>query len=247
VVTNTVMTNTVVTNTVVENTVVENTVVTNTGPADTALTDTSPVSTDRYGRLDPGDPAQVADYERCFYDAYARLADNRLTRLIWDFDDAAQRLRTRISYPDQIVYTWRNPGGHLAGAMAVNVHPGRVFQGSAFGFAPPAGPSRPGPARTCEILNVMTTSRHQVPAMTSYYAFVRDFGYADLVARGVEIAHSTCTRRRLRPYLRLGAELLAETAIDGEERFFLAWPLRQLLGSGQRPGSGEGPAAPGRC
>ena len=212
------------TSTVVTSTVVTSTVVTNSVP-----TDTPPVSPDRYGRLDPGDPAQVADYERCFYDAYARLADNRLTRLIWDFDDAAQRLRTRIPYADQIVYTWRHPGGHLAGAMAVSVHPGRAFQGAAFGFAPPGAPSRPEPPATCEILNVMTTSRHQVPAMTSYYAFVRDFGYADLVARGVEIAYSTCTRRRLRPYLRLGAELLAETALDGEERFFLAWPLRDLL------------------
>jgi len=197
--------------------------------------------TDLYGTLDPSDPAQVADYERCFYDAYARLADNTLTRLIWDFDDAGERLRTRIPYADQIVYTWHNPGGLLAGAMAVNVNPGRAFQGTAFGFAPPGRPPRPGPAGACEILNVMTTSRHQVPAMTSYYTFIRDFGYADLVSRGVGIAYSTCTRRRLRPYLRLGAELLAETSVGSEERFFLAWPLRDLLAAG------EGPAARGRC
>lgn len=220
---------------------------TNAVLTDAVLTGAPLVSTDQYGRLDPGDPAQVADYERCFYEAYTSLADNRLTRLIWDFDDAAQRLRTRIGYADQIVYTWRNAGGHLAGAMAVNVNPGRTFQATAFGFAPPDGPPGRGPARMCEILNVMTTSRHRVPAMTSYYAFVRDFGYADLVARGVQIAYSTCTRRRLRPYLRLGAELLGETAIDGEERFFLAWPLRQLLDGGPRPDSGEGPAAPARC
>ena len=53
------------------------------------------------------------------------------------------------------------------------------------------------------------------------------------MSRGFEIAYSTCTRRRLRPYLRLGAELLAETAIDGEQRFFLAWPVRDLLRAAQ--------------
>lgn len=195
---------------------------TDTGPAGTGP---GPVSTARYGTLDPGDPAQVAEYERCCYDAYARLAGNTLTRLIWDFDDASERLRTRIPYRDQIVYTWRGPGGLLAAAMAVNLDPGRAFQAAAFGFAPPG----PGPAGACEILNVVSTSRHQVPAMAGYHAFVRGFGYADLVSRGFGVAYSTCTRRRLRPYLRLGAELLAGTAIDGEERFFLAWPVSDLL------------------
>jgi hypothetical protein len=74
----------------------------------------------------------------------------------------------------------------------------------------------------------MATSRHQVPVRSSYYCFIRDFGYADLVSCDFEIAYSTCTRRRLRSYLWLGAEWLAETAIDGEERFFLAWPLSDL-------------------
>jgi len=41
--------------------------------------------------------------------------------------------------------------------------------------------------------------------------------------------------------VRNGAELLAETSIGSEERFFLAWPLRDLLAAG------EGPAARGRC
>jgi hypothetical protein len=52
------------------------------------------------------------------------------------------------------------------------------------------------------------------------------------VSCGFEIAYSTCTRRRLRPYPWLGVELLAETAIDGEERFFLAWPLSDPVAAG---------------
>ena len=31
----------------------------------------------QYGTLDPGDPGQVREYERCFYDAYA---NSRTTR-----------------------------------------------------------------------------------------------------------------------------------------------------------------------
>jgi hypothetical protein len=37
---------------------------------------------------------------------------------------------------------------------------------------------------------------------------------------------------RGRPYPWLGAELLAETAIDGEEWFFLAWPLSDPVATG---------------
>ena len=48
-----------------------------------------------FGTLDAADAAQVREYERHFYLAYARLADNKLVRLIWDWDDPGQRLRTR--------------------------------------------------------------------------------------------------------------------------------------------------------
>jgi hypothetical protein len=177
-----------------------------------------------FGTLDAANAAQVREYERHFYLAYSRLADNKLVRLIWDWDDQGQRLRTRIPYGDQVVYSARDTSGRLAAAMAVNLNVPAAFQGAVFGFAP-AG--RPG-GRHCEILNVMTTEHHQATARAAYGAFVRGFGYQDLVARGYEAAYSTCTRRRLRPYLRLGARVLASTAINGEERFFLRWPVREL-------------------
>ena len=177
-----------------------------------------------FGTLDAADAAQVREYERHFYQAYARLGDNKLVRLIWDWDDPGRRLRTRIPYGDQVVYSSRDAGGRLAAAMAVNLSVPAEFQGAAFGFAPGAGPD----GRCCEILNVMTTEHHRATARATCAAFVRGFGYRDLAARGFEAAYSTCTRRRLRPYLRLGARVLAETAIGGEERFFLLWPIREL-------------------
>jgi hypothetical protein len=44
-----------------------------------------------FGTLDAADAAQVGEYERHFYLAYARLADSKLVRLIWDWDDPASR------------------------------------------------------------------------------------------------------------------------------------------------------------
>jgi hypothetical protein len=175
-----------------------------------------------YGTVDAADGRQVREYERHFYRAYARLADNRLVRLIWDWDDARQRVRTKIPYADQVVYSARDSGGRLAVAMAVNLNCPARFQAAAFGFTPS------GDGRCCEILNVITTPHHTETARATYGSFISGFGYRDLMARGFEAAYSTCTRRRLRPYRRLGAELLAQTSVNAEDRFFLKWPLRGL-------------------
>ena len=99
-----------------------------------------------YGRVDIPDDEQVHEYERHFYQAYARLADNKLVRLIWDWDDAQQRARTKIPYADQVIYTARDSGGRLAAAMAVNLNCPAAFQGGA-ASACPAGPGT-GAARS---------------------------------------------------------------------------------------------------
>ena len=113
-----------------------------------------------YGTLDVTDDRQVTEYERHFYDAYAGLADNKLVRLIWERDDARQRLRTRIPYSDQVIYSARDTRGRLAVAMAVNLRYPAEFQAAAFGF-PRAGGAK---ARYCEILNVITTVHHSETA-----------------------------------------------------------------------------------
>lgn len=182
-----------------------------------------------YGTLDLNDPAQVSEYEYHFYLAYAGLTDNTLVRLIWDWDDVRRRLKTRIPYSDQIIYSWRDSDDRLVVVMAVNVNPDRGFQGAVFGFTPQLTSSEFGGGRSCEILNVMTTDHHHGGALSSYYAFIRDFCYGGLVSRGFDVAYSTCTRRLLKPYLRLGAKLLEQNSVNGEERFFLLWPVRELI------------------
>jgi hypothetical protein len=178
--------------------------------------------TPAYGTLDVTDDRQIAEYERHFYDAYAGLADNKLVRLIWEWDDTRQRVRTRISYPDQVIYSARDPQGRLAVAMAVNLSYPAKFQSAAFGF-PRAGGAK---GRYCEVLNIITTAHHSETARATYDSFISGFGYSDLAAHGFEAVYATCTRRCLRPYQRLGAQVLAETTIDGEARYFLQWPLR---------------------
>jgi hypothetical protein len=190
------------------------------------------------GLLDASDPEQVAEYERHFYRAYAALTDNTLVRLIWDWDDAARRVRTRVPYAEQVIYCQRDDQGRLTAAMAVNLNPDAALQSAGFGFPPPVAHAHsPDPeGRYCELVNFMTTPHQRDQARTTHQTFVRDFCYADLVSRGFGTAYSTCTKRRLRAYQLFGATVLDETVIQGEARYFLHWPIARLLGRrGQSP------------
>jgi hypothetical protein len=184
-----------------------------------------------YGTVDVTDDGQVGEYERTFYQSYAGLTDNKLVRLIWDWDDERQRARTKVPYADQVIYSERDADGKLTGAMAVNLNWPAAFQGQAFGFTAPDQLNRQGGpgSRCCEILNVMLIPQRAATARESYRRFISDFGYRDLRAQGFDIAYSTCARRLLRPYQRLGAQLLGQAAINGEDRYFLCWPLGELV------------------
>jgi hypothetical protein len=184
---------------------------------------------DQYGLLDPRDLAEVERYERHFYDGYAALTDNRLVRRIWDWDDGNRRLRTRIPYRDQVIYRWSDPAGQPIVYLAVNLGAQRAFQAGAFGFAPGPAPGDPERGHYCEVLNVLRVGPPRRATASDYRDFVRDYGFRDLARRGFTVAYATCTRRRLRPYLLLGAQLVQGTALDGEERFLLRWPLLELL------------------
>jgi len=191
-----------------------------------AATHAAPITVG-YGMLDADDDRQADEYEEHFYRGYSRLRDNTLVRLIWDWDDDRQRVRTRIPYEDQVIYTERDGDGCLVAAMAVSLGYPADFQSEGFGFAPPGGAVDAG-GRYCEILNMMTTPHQRATARAMYGSFVRGFGFSDLVGRGFEVAYSTCTQRRLRTYERAGARPLARASISGEDRFFLHWPIRDL-------------------
>ena len=44
------------------------------------------------------------EYERHFYQAYARLTDNKLVRLIWDWDDLALRHQAAAHQPGRALH-----------------------------------------------------------------------------------------------------------------------------------------------
>jgi hypothetical protein len=174
---------------------------------------------ERFGLLDVDDPGQVAEYELELYRAYVGLTDNSLVRRLWLWDHDRGRVRTRIGYGAQRIYCVRDADGRLLRAVAVNLDPERDFQGAWFGF------ELPGPG--CEFLSFMRAAGAAPLSRPGYRWFVGAVA-GDLVRRGFPVGYSTCTRRRLRPYLRLGATVLAHTTIDAEERFSLRWSIREL-------------------
>ncbi|RIV33205.1 hypothetical protein [Micromonospora radicis] len=177
--------------------------------------------TDVRSILDHHDPAQVEHYERTFYTAYAGLADNRLVRLIWDFDHDRRLLRTRVPYRDQIIYQWAAAGAAMPGCyLAVNIDPRGRFQSARFGFAPePLDLDH-----CCELLNLMTPA--PLPEAAGLFRRLLDeFVAPDLRSRGFAVAYATCTRRLVQPYLRLGARRVHHVSLHGEERHLIRLSL----------------------
>lgn len=169
------------------------------------------------GRLDAADPDEVAEYERAFYAAFARATGNRLIRDLWRWDEAARRLATRISYDDQIIYLQRDAAGRIDAAIATNVAL-TEFQGSAFGFAPPAETGA-----VCEFLTFFAVADHRLASRFALWQAC----FADLRRRGFATALATSAERPLTVYRQIGGKVIASTAIDGEPRHLLRFDLRR--------------------
>lgn len=166
--------------------------------------------------LDPADAAAIAAYEGSFHAAFSAVTDNRLIRWLWQWDDHARRLRTRIPYEDQAIYLQHGADGDIIAALAVNLAL-RQVQGNAFGF------SLPETAGCCEFLTVFVNAGHD---LKTRYAFWSDC-FADLRRRGLHTAYATTARRPLGLYRRLGGEVIETAEIEGEERFFLRFRLER--------------------
>jgi hypothetical protein len=169
----------------------------------------------RLERLDLSSPREREAYERAFYAAFQRATGNRLIRKLWQWDDEAGRLATRIPYEEQIIYAQRDEGGAVLTAMAVN-HPLRTFQAAAYAFPPPLDPRG-----CCEFLTFFSVREH---SLATRFCFWRDT-FADLSESGFHTAYATTAARVLNFYLRMGARLIEERDIEGEMRYFLAFDL----------------------
>jgi len=165
--------------------------------------------------LDTNDAVQRVVYERAFYAAFARVTGNRLIRALWRWDEAERRLATRIPYEDQVVFVGRDERGHIETVIATNVAL-RKFQSAAFGFEPPADV-----AGCCEFLTFFTVRDFRLSVKLRFW----EACFAELRQRGLHLAYATTAARLLPIYRRIGGDVLAETAVDGEARYFLSFSL----------------------
>ncbi len=167
--------------------------------------------------LDHRDADAIAEYERGFYRAFARVTGNQLIRSLWCWDLDAQRLATRIPYSDQRVYVGRGPQGEIEMAIAANT--ALVgYQSSAFGFPAPNPPQG-----SCEFLTFFTVGNHSLKHKLHFW----EGCFKDLLAGGYHTAYASSAARLLPVYKRIGGRLLAECEVEGERRFHWQFDLQR--------------------
>lgn len=186
-------------------------------------------------RLDLSDPREIEAYEHAFHAAFERATHNRLVRWLWEWDDAGRRLRTRIPYEDQAIWVLPATPGSVTTGLGVNVRM-RQLQASAFGFRLPgiegSGLEEP---RFCEILTLFIVRREslrrQLAVWREVFGGLRELGFTHAVA--------TTAPKVLPLYRFLGARVLAEACLEGEQRIFLEFDLartRRGVGHGRSEG-----------
>jgi hypothetical protein len=171
--------------------------------------------------LDPTDPVLVAAYERAFFQAFARATHNRLVRWLWEWDDAAGRLRTRIPYSHQLLWGICTAAGDVTDAIAVNVAMVEL-QSAAYGFAVPeslVAEVRAG--RVCEFLTFFAVGPHALEGKLGLWRELFD----DLRGLGFTHALGTCSPVVLPLYRWMGATQIGSAEIEQEKRIFLQFDL----------------------
>jgi hypothetical protein len=160
-------------------------------------------------RLDPRVDTDVRAYEEGFYRAFLPVS-NPGTRAIWDWDDDARRLRTRVPYEEQEVFFARDEAGRIDTACAFDVA-GRAFQAGAYGFRRP--PEEP---RWVENLTIFNSARGRQASLVCSEHARRHFA-----ERGYVHAYATCAPRVLALHRRQGWEVHAEGEALGVVRYLI--------------------------
>jgi len=171
--------------------------------------------------LDTTDASAVADYERAFFRGFETATHNRLVRWLWEWDIGAERLRTRIPYADQKIWLVRNARGEITDGVAVNVAM-NAFQAGAYGFTLPddlaGGENR---RALCEFLTFFAIGDH---ALADKRVLWREL-FDDLRTMGFTTALGTGSPKIFPIHRWMGAELITQTQIEGEQRNFLRFDL----------------------
>ncbi len=190
----------------------------------------------RLQQLDSTDPRAVCAYERAFYDAFARAKVNTQVRHIWDWDDRAGRIRTRIPYADQVVFVLRDPvagdPGAGAGKEAAGTDAGNAVdtalalnwrlaehQIASLGFEPP-----PPLEGHCEILALFSRRDADLTGLRTFLCTAAQ----QALDLNLKTADATCTDRLLPVYRHIGGQTIDANVIHGERRTRLRFDLQQL-------------------
>jgi hypothetical protein len=182
------------------------------------------MSTLHFEQLDTSSATERGAYERAFFTAFQRAAGNRLIRQLWQWDNEAGRVATRIPYCDQTIFVLRDEEEQIVTGLAVN-HALRSFQSAAYGFSLPEHHHG-----CCEFLTVFSVDEYR---LTSRFKFWRD-SFAALRARGFHTGYATTAHRVLNLHRLLGARILKENQIEGEMRYFLEFDLSVIRYGGRR-------------
>lgn len=188
--------------------------------------------------LDTSRPEQVLLFERAFYRGFRESTHNQIIRWLWQWDDEHQRLRTRIPYEDQHIWVSyeEDPPGH---GVAVNWRMA-LFQSGVFGFSLPDSLREPG--KTCEVLACFSWAH---PSLTKFHASWTEL-FRALQDMGLAIAVATCADQILPLYRRMGATILDQRTVDGQERYFLRFELVRTARWNARMNDDARPAPPPR-
>lgn len=171
----------------------------------------------KFELLDTSDPAAVREYEEAFYQSSSKVSTNQLMQKLWVWDDEARRLKTRVSYADQLICVLREPSGSLHSAMAFNVAL-HQFQAAAYGFVAPAVPRG-----AFEVLTFFAVAAETSEVRADFWARC----VALLSACGYHAGYATTARRPLSMYQRAGWRVLGEREIESERRYFLYYKIPQ--------------------
>lgn len=167
--------------------------------------------------LDWSDASLVASLESEAYEAFGGGRHSALLRGLWIWDDEAKRVRTRVPAEDQRAWI-QVDAGRVHTAILVNVRLA-LLQSAAYGFAVPETLDEGRPL--CEFTLVFSREEHSL----GHFHAAWDEAFGDLCGAGFGDGLATCARRLLPLYRRMGAKVLAETEIAGEQRYFLHFDL----------------------
>jgi hypothetical protein len=165
------------------------------------------------------------EYERVFYEAFARVPSNLLVRRLWLWDDEHRRLQTRLAYEDQQIWISRRTDGALHIAIATTRNPA-LAQSATYGFVIPHAPA---------IFEVLTFFAAGPLTFSEVRSFWGEF-IAKMRDAGNTTGYATSAEPMLPMYKRAGWEIVEKAEIAGETRYFLrlclnSRPAQSLLRS----------------